>query len=117
MKINNRFNISRFIRLIETLLLIPILLWFMTFYVMTPTWSTIYESAIIPYQNKEITQDEAFKRGVEPFRNFMLRYTRESDLALLPIRSYNHREKEESYTFSLTHQYWLKRCMSWKHDF
>lgn len=55
---------------------------FMTFYVMTPTWSTIYESAIIPYQNKEITQDEAFKRGVEPFRNFMLRYTRESDLAL-----------------------------------
>ncbi len=55
---------------------------FMTFYVMTPTWINVYEKSIIPYQNKEITQDIAFKNGIEPFRTFMLKYTRQQDLAL-----------------------------------
>jgi flagellar biosynthetic protein FliP len=55
---------------------------FMTFYVMTPTWINVYENAIIPYQNKTITQDEAFKNGIQPFRDFMLKYTRQQDLAL-----------------------------------
>tara|TARA_A100001015_G_scaffold87032_1_gene96763 strand:- start:538 stop:987 length:450 start_codon:yes stop_codon:yes gene_type:complete len=54
----------------------------MTFYVMTPTWVTIYENAIIPYQNKQITQEVALKNGVQPFREFMFKYTRQSDLAL-----------------------------------
>ena len=49
---------------------------------MTPTWVQIYEKAIIPYQNQEITQDVAFKEGIQPFRNFMLKYTRQQDLAL-----------------------------------
>jgi flagellar biosynthetic protein FliP len=55
---------------------------FMTFYVMTPTWVNVYENAIIPYQNNEITQRVAFEKGIEPFRTFMLRYTRQQDLAL-----------------------------------
>ena len=55
---------------------------FMTFYVMTPTWINVYEDAIIPYQNKQITQTEAFDKGIKPFRTFMLKYTRQSDLAL-----------------------------------
>ncbi len=55
---------------------------FMTFYVMTPTWINVYENAIIPYQNKEISQQIAFQKGIEPFRTFMLKYTRQTDLAL-----------------------------------
>lgn len=55
---------------------------FMTFYVMTPTWVNIYNNAIIPYQNKEITQEVALRKGIEPFRTFMLEYTRQQDLAL-----------------------------------
>ena len=55
---------------------------FMTFYVMTPTWVNIYNNAIIPYQNKEITQEVALTKGIEPFRTFMLEYTRQQDLAL-----------------------------------
>jgi flagellar biosynthetic protein FliP len=55
---------------------------FMTLYVMTPTWINVYENAIIPYQNKEITQDVAFQNGIKPFQDFMLKYTRQSDLAL-----------------------------------
>ena len=49
---------------------------------MTPTWVTIYENAIIPYQNKQITQEVALKNGIQPFREFMFKYTRQSDLAL-----------------------------------
>ena len=55
---------------------------FMTFYVMTPTWINVYENAIIPYQNKEISQEVAFQNGIKPFRTFMLKYTRQQDLAL-----------------------------------
>ncbi|MGA0241503.1 MAG: flagellar type III secretion system pore protein FliP [Candidatus Marinamargulisbacteria bacterium] len=55
---------------------------FMTFYVMTPTWINVYENAIIPYQNNQITQQVAFEEGIKPFRTFMLKYTREQDLAL-----------------------------------
>ena len=55
---------------------------FMTFYVMTPTWIKVYENAIIPYQNKEINQEVAFKKGIEPFQTFMLKFTRQQDLAL-----------------------------------
>ena len=55
---------------------------FMTFYVMTPTWINVYENSIIPYQNKEISQQIAFQKGIEPFRTFMLKYTRQTDLAL-----------------------------------
>ena len=54
----------------------------MTFVSMTPTWINVYENAIIPYQNKEISQEVAFQNGIKPFRTFMLKYTRQQDLAL-----------------------------------
>jgi flagellar biosynthesis protein FliP len=49
---------------------------------MTPTWINVYENAIIPYQNKEISQDIALKKGIDPFKTFMLKFTRQQDLAL-----------------------------------
>ena len=55
---------------------------FLTVYVMSPTWTTVYETAIQPYNNQEITQDVAIKNGIQPFKDFMLKYTREKDLAL-----------------------------------
>jgi flagellar biosynthesis protein FliP len=55
---------------------------FMTIYVMTPTWLKVYDNAIQPYNNGAITQDQAIKLGIAPFRDFMLRFTREKDLAL-----------------------------------
>ena len=41
----------------------------MTFYVMTPTWVSVYENAIIPYQNKQITQSVALYNGVNHFEH------------------------------------------------
>ena len=55
---------------------------FMTFVVMSPVFKDVNDNALQPYLNNQITQDSAFTRGVEPFRNFMFKYTREDDLAL-----------------------------------
>jgi flagellar biosynthetic protein FliP len=55
---------------------------FLTFFVMLPTLREINERAIVPYQREEITDTAAIGRAYEPLRHFMLRQTREKDLAL-----------------------------------
>lgn len=49
---------------------------------MAPVWSDINQNALQPYLNGEIQQEEAFDRGLQPLREFMLNQTREKDLAL-----------------------------------
>ena len=46
---------------------------FITFLVMGPTWTRISTEAIGPYQNNQISQMEAFSRGTEILRGFMIR--------------------------------------------
>jgi len=55
---------------------------FLTFFVMFPTWNMVKERALEPYLKGEMTQEEAWEKGVEPIREFMLRQTRKKDLAL-----------------------------------
>ena len=55
---------------------------FMTIFVMTPTWQAIQDTAIVPYQNGEINQTQAVKLGIKPFKQYMLKFTRDKDLAL-----------------------------------
>jgi len=55
---------------------------FLTFFVMTPVWNTVQENAWIPYKEKKISQEKAFDEALKPFRKFMLKQTREKDLAL-----------------------------------
>ena len=55
---------------------------FLTFFVMAPTWNAIHREALQPYLAGEISQIEAFRRAEQPIRQFMLRQTREKDLAL-----------------------------------
>ena len=54
----------------------------LTFFIMEPTATRGYNDGIKPYMNKEIPYDEAFIKTVAPFKEFMLRNTREKDLAL-----------------------------------
>lgn len=54
----------------------------LTIFVMEPVATKAYEQGIKPYTNEEITYDEALERTAEPFKNFMIRNTREKDLAL-----------------------------------
>ena len=55
---------------------------FITFAVMLPTFRDIDEQALGPLRRAEIDDVEAMRRGFDPLRRFMLRQTREKDLAL-----------------------------------
>jgi flagellar biosynthetic protein FliP len=55
---------------------------FLTFFIMTPVWSTVHEKALVPYQEKKISQGQAIDEALKPVRHFMFKQTREKDLAL-----------------------------------
>ncbi len=55
---------------------------FLTAFTMAPVTDRMMVEAYEPYQRKEISQSEAVERAVTPLRSFMLRQTREADLAL-----------------------------------
>lgn len=55
---------------------------FMTFYVMAPTFDRAWADGIEPLMRNEISEEEAFRRTVQPFREFMLTHVREQDLAM-----------------------------------
>ena len=55
---------------------------FMTLFIMQPVLEEAYEQAYLPLINQEISEIEAFEQGVQPFKTFMLRNTREADIAL-----------------------------------
>ena len=55
---------------------------FLTAFIMAPVFQQSYSLGIEPLLNEEIEVPEAFERGVEPFRTFMLAHVREKDLAL-----------------------------------
>jgi flagellar biosynthetic protein FliP len=54
----------------------------LTFFIMMPTWSTVNELALTPYLEGEIDLQEFFERASEPVKEFMLKETREKDLAI-----------------------------------
>ncbi|MDP4302057.1 flagellar type III secretion system pore protein FliP [Leptothrix discophora] len=55
---------------------------FLTFFVMSPTLDKVYADAYKPYSTGQIGFEEAIARGEGPMRQFMLKQTRQSDLAL-----------------------------------
>ncbi|MFP4058103.1 MAG: flagellar type III secretion system pore protein FliP [Candidatus Brocadiia bacterium] len=55
---------------------------FLTLFTMAPVLKELSTEALDPYQEGEITQAEAFGRAKGSMRGFMLRHTREKDLAL-----------------------------------
>ncbi len=54
----------------------------LTFFIMQPVGQKAYNTAIKPYIQKKIGYEEAFTKAVKPFKSFMIRNTREKDLAL-----------------------------------
>lgn len=56
---------------------------FLTVFVMAPVGQEMHRVAIQPYFDKKMSQTEAFTRALDPLRAFMLRQTRQSDLALM----------------------------------
>ena len=55
---------------------------FLTFFVMQPALNEANQMGIQPYMREEINQEQAVENVVKPFREFMLKNTREADLGL-----------------------------------
>lgn len=55
---------------------------FLTFFIMSPVWQQVNQQALKPYYEEQITGDEALERASAPIKKFMMKQTREKDLAL-----------------------------------
>ncbi|MCR4942005.1 MAG: flagellar type III secretion system pore protein FliP [Campylobacter sp.] len=74
----------------------------LTFFIMQPVATKSYEEGIKPYLAEEIGYEQAFIRGAKPFKDFMLKNTREKDLALfLRIRNVPNPQNMDEIDFSI----------------
>ena len=55
---------------------------FLTFFIMAPVFDKVYDTAWKPYSENQISLVEAADRGAKPLKEFMLKQTRQEDLAL-----------------------------------
>ncbi|WP_416208323.1 flagellar type III secretion system pore protein FliP [Erwinia sp. HR93] len=55
---------------------------FLTFFVMGPVFDDVYQNAWMPLTQDKITMEVALEKAEKPMRDFMMRQTREADLAL-----------------------------------
>jgi flagellar biosynthetic protein FliP len=55
---------------------------FLTFFIMAPVFDKIYDTAWKPYSDNQISLVQAADLGVQPLKSFMLKQTRQEDLAL-----------------------------------
>ncbi|MEI7638528.1 MAG: flagellar type III secretion system pore protein FliP [Syntrophus sp. (in: bacteria)] len=55
---------------------------FLTFFIMAPVWQQVNQQALKPYYEEQISGDEALERASVPIKSFMMKQTREKDLAL-----------------------------------
>jgi flagellar biosynthetic protein FliP len=55
---------------------------FLTLFIMSPILTEVYNNALVPYMQKGLAFDKALAAAEEPIRNFMMKQTREDDIAL-----------------------------------
>jgi flagellar biosynthetic protein FliP len=55
---------------------------FLTLFVMGPVFDNIYADAYLPLQENKINMTQAMERGAAPLKAFMMKQTRQADLAL-----------------------------------
>jgi flagellar biosynthesis protein FliP len=67
---------------------------FMTFFIMAPTLAKVNETAVQPFMQGKLTQQQALEAAVVPFKEFMAKQTREKDLAL--FLSYTKAERPKT---------------------
>jgi flagellar biosynthetic protein FliP len=66
-----------------------VLAMFLTLFSMQPVLNAVDRAAWQPYQRHQLGAEDAFKAGLLPIREFMVRQTRESDLALMVEMSHS----------------------------
>lgn len=75
---------------------------FLTFFIMSPTYEKIHDDALSPYLKGKISHEEFFSRSREHLASFMLKFTREKDIALfLGITKSKRPKNEKDLPFSV----------------
>ncbi|NQZ54482.1 MAG: flagellar type III secretion system pore protein FliP [Piscirickettsiaceae bacterium] len=75
---------------------------FLTFFIMNPVFDNAYQNGVKPYMDGGIEVSEAIDKSTQPFKEFMLAQTRESDLELFAnIAGYTELESAADVPFSL----------------
>ncbi|MFC5069765.1 flagellar type III secretion system pore protein FliP [Flaviflagellibacter deserti] len=75
---------------------------FMTFYVMAPTFDRAWKDGVQPLTRNEISEEEAFTKITDPFKEFMQAHVRDKDLKLLDDLAVEHMQlKSENGEVSL----------------
>lgn len=55
---------------------------FLTFFIMRPYMTQIYEEAIVPFEAGIIDQEEFLEKGIQPLRQFMYKQTQKDDVQM-----------------------------------
>ena len=66
---------------------------FITFFIMAPVFKQINDNSLQPYLRGAINHEQAYKAAVDPLRTFMLKQTRDKDLALMVNSSHMAKPK------------------------
>jgi len=69
---------------------------FLTFFVMQPVFSRVYDEAYVPFSEGEITQEEFLETAMDPIRAFMWQQITDSDIAFFISLSGEDYPDEES---------------------
>lgn len=56
---------------------------FLSLFIMAPVLTEVNDKGVQPYLRGELSQSVAFEKGAEPLQDFMLKHTRNEDLALI----------------------------------
>lgn len=74
---------------------------FLTFFIMRPVYTEVMDTSVTPFLEEEITREEAIDSATIPLKQFMLKETREKDIALF-LRASNSPNVEEPMDLTMT---------------
>lgn len=74
---------------------------FLTLFIMQPVYTQVMSEAVTPFMENEISQQEAIDKAIVPMKEFMLKETREKDLALF-LRASGSENVEKPMDLSMT---------------
>ncbi|MCG1028713.1 flagellar type III secretion system pore protein FliP [Virgibacillus halodenitrificans] len=67
---------------------------FLTFFIMAPVFNEVYDEALQPLFDEEISLEQAYEEASLPLKEFMAKHTRQKDLSL--FMNYSQLEKPEN---------------------
>lgn len=75
---------------------------FLTFFIMSPTLDRVYNEAYVPLSENRLNIMQAGEKAMEPMRAFMLKHTREADIAMFAgVARITNIEKPEDIPFRI----------------